>query len=249
MANRHIIYKYTVASTFGGDVVQSSCDYDRFEYTSAAPNNMTFYILSDFPIKKYQLYMLVDANATALENMQYFNSDATWAPGYARCVYKSNQATSPIPWNSAYNAYTIINGQVLSVKSGTTLQPNSQVTADYRQMFWFAEDDPIFEQVAAIADGVHILTDEMCWLTWYSTAQSKVVLSRLNFPEMIDPIDPYTKWWIFGESSPTRLAFPKMYDYSKIESNIFVGSQKIKDFYVGDEKVKRIYLGDKKVMG
>ena len=36
---------------------------------------------------------------------------------------------------------------------------------------------------------------------------------------------------------------------SKVESNIFVGFQKIKDFYVGDDKVKAIYLGDKKVMG
>lgn len=249
MANRHIIYKYTVASTFGGSVVESTCDYSRFEYTSVSGNSMNFYVLSDYPLKKYQLYMLVEANETALENMQYFTSDATWAPGYPKCVYKSNQTSTPTPWNSTYNAYTIINGQILGVMSGTTLQPDSQVTAEYHQMFWFTEDDPTFEQVAAIADGVHILTDEMCWLTWYSLAQSKTMLSRLNFPEMIDPLDPYTKWWIINASGPIRFNFPKMYDYSKVESNIFVGSQKIKDFYVGDDKVKAIYLGDKKVMG
>lgn len=250
MASRHIIYKYTVASTFGGDVVQSSCDYDQFRYTSAAGRTMTYYILSEYPLKKYQLYMLVnDINETALETLSSFVSDAVWAPGYAKCVYKSNQTSTPTPWNSTYNAYTVINGQNFNVASGTTIKPNSQVTAEYHQMFWFTDDDPTFEQVAAIADGVHVLTDEMCWLTWYSTAQSKIVLSRLNFPEMTDPLDPYTKWWIVGDSSPTRFAFPKMYMYSQTDSNIYEGNKKIKDFYVGDDKVLAIYLGDTKVMG
>jgi hypothetical protein len=103
-------------------------------------------------------------------------------------------------------------------------------------MFWFTDDDPTFEQVAAIADGVHVLTDEMCWLTWYSMAQSKIVLSRLNFPEMTDPLDPYTKWWIVGDSSPTRFAFPKMYMYSQTDSNIYEGNKKSNGFIIQIDK-------------
>ena len=100
MANRHIIYKYTVASTFGGDVVQSSCDYDRFEYTSVASNNMTFYILSDFPIKKYQLYMVTNGTA----RVQYSRIASAGLAPYFKDIFVSQEIGVNKPEKAYFDA-------------------------------------------------------------------------------------------------------------------------------------------------
>ena len=78
------------------------------------------------------------------------------------------------------------------------------------------------------------------------------VPSDLHMPSYTSAVKyvPISFWHIIDGNLPFRIAFPKMYEYEvELRSNIFVGSQKIKNFYVGDDKVLKMYLGDKLVMG
>lgn len=257
MAKKYIIYTGTVQATYrNGQAASGVSDMDKVEFKSSAssPGSLSIYIKVPLQIMqnlRYELFLVDDDLKENLSGI-FSSPNLGWNPSQpveAKQYQWADSTSSRTIYNSSVGSYVSDMSTNANMKSGYSLPTEGTATIRWAQTFSFATDDTNYDTMAELADDEHIFTDEEVWFQTYVSSLGKTILSRKSFPEMIDPIDPYQEWWVKDGTLPIRFNFPKMYDYSKVESNIFVGSQKIKDFYVGDDKVKAIYLGDKKVMG
>lgn len=256
MAKRYIIYCGNVEATYrNGQAASGVSDTNIVEFIGNAvtPSNLGIFIKTPLQVMQSLRYELFGVDEALAENMSgiWSSPNVGWTPSQAvhpKQYQWSETSSSKTPYQSSIGSYASEMTTSANMKSGYSLPEVGVATIKWAQTFSFAADDTNYDTMAASADGEHIKTYDDVWFTTYVTGTG-TILNRLSFPELIDPIDPYQEWWVKDGTLPIRFNFPKMYDYSKVESNIFVGSQKIKDFYVGDDKVKAIYLGDKKVMG
>lgn len=249
---RYVIYFGNVVANYSnGQSASGTSDSDIISFKTLAENSLGIYIKTPAQVMQFMRYELFLVNPSLAENLSGVFSvpNLGWNPTMqviTRTYQWSEVTSSKTPYQSSIGSYASDMTTNANMKSGYTLPADGVCEIRWAQLFVFSMDDSNYDLLAADADGEHIFTENMVWFRTYGLE----MFSRTAFPEMIDPIDPYEVWWTNeNQQAPKRFDFPKMHDYSKVESNIFVGSQKIKDFYVGDEKVKRIYLGDKKVMG
>lgn len=249
---RYVIYFGNVVANYSnGQSTSGTSDSDIISFKTLAENSLGIYIKTPAQVMQFMRYELFLVNPSLAENLSGVFSvpNLGWNPTMqviTRTYQWSEVTSSKTPYQSSIGSYASDMTTNANMKSGYTLPADGVCEIRWAQLFVFSMDDSNYDLLAADADGEHIFTENMVWFWTYGLQ----MFSRTAFPEMIDPIDPYEVWWTNeNQQAPKRFDFPKMHDYSKVESNIFVGSQKIKDFYVGDEKVKRIYLGDKKVMG
>ena len=249
---RYVIYFGNVVANYSyGQSASGTSDSDIISFKTLAENSLGIYIKTPAQVMQFMRYELFLVNPSLAENLSGVFSvpNLGWNPTMqviTRTYQWSEVTSSKTPYQSSIGSYASDMTTNANMKSGYTLPADGVCEIRWAQLFVFSMDDSNYDLLAADADGEHIFTENMVWFCTYGLE----MFSRTAFPEMIDPIDPYEVWWTNeNQQAPKRFDFPKMHDYSKVESNIFVGSQKIKDFYVGDEKVKRIYLGDKKVMG
>ena len=249
---RYVIYFGNVVANYSyGQSASGTSDSDIISFKPLAENSLGIYIKTPAQVMQFMRYELFLVNPSLAENLSGVFSvpNLGWNPTMqviTRTYQWSEVTSSKTPYQSSIGSYASDMTTNANMKSGYTLPADGVCEIRWAQLFVFSMDDSDYDLLAADADGEHIFTENMVWFWTYGLQ----MFSRTAFPEMIDPIDPYEVWWTNeNQQAPKRFDFPKMHDYSKVESNIFVGSQKIKDFYVGDEKVKRIYLGDKKVMG
>lgn len=249
---RYVIYFGNVVAYYSdGQSASGTSDTSIIEFKSNSANSLGIYIKTPIQVMQSQRYELFLVNDALAENLSgvFSSPNLGWNPTMqviTRAYQWSEVSSSKTPYQSSIGSYASDMTTNANMKSGYSLPADGVCGIRWAQSFIFSMDDPNYELLAADADGEHIFTENMVWIWTYG----QEMFSRTAFPEMIDPLDPYEVWWTNeNQQAPKRLDFPKIYDYSKVESNIFVGSQKIKDFYIGDEKVKRIYLGNKKVMG
>ena len=256
MAKRYIIYCGNVQATYmNGQAPSGVSDTNLVEFIGNAgtPNNLGIYIKTPLQVMQALRYELFGVDEALAENMSGIWSvpNVGWNPSQAvqpKQYQWSESSSSRTSYQSTIGSYASDMSTSANMKSGYSLPEVGVATIKWAQTFSFSLDDSNYDTMAAPADGEHVKTYDDVWFVTYISGVGNI-LKRLSFPEMIDPIDPYQEWWIKGSSLPIRLNFPKMYDYSKVESNIYLDDKKMKTFFIGDDKVKAIYLGDKKVMG